>query len=316
MSYLPVEFDLHDFQLSLNTMQSANFHKRLKDFGFDSVQNGDTLVYGRGKSRITAFVQNGSSLNFLPDFYDDTPGGSVYAIMEKMCVAFGGTMVGQYSIPSLGKTWDVRISGGMNLSGRPDVGQRDHVVEEDDPSSPSSGVLPGGGAVAHQTTTQTVAAKPKGKPKAVGGGQVSNGQQGESSRDKLYRVFVEETYQKHVQANGDDPAYFMQLISAFNTQFPKEEETQEASQVDQAIVDALMDAIGLDNAVHGHKELGRELELLINNGEEIAINVADDHGFSVEEVQEVIDAFIAQYGEEEEDLDSLDDDDWEEEDDE
>lgn len=242
MAYLPVDFDLHDFQLHLNAVQSAKFHKRLKELGFDSHQQGDTLTYGRGKSRITAFVHNGAELNFLPDFFDDTPGGTVYAILEKMCVAFGGTMMGQYSVPSLGKTWDVRISQGMNLSGRPDVGQRDTVVEEDG-STPSSGASAPQPAAAQQKAAQAVAAA--AQPAApVRDTDIQDGQQRESSRDKLYRVFVEEQYQKHVEANGDDPAYFLQLAKAFNEQFPKEEK-EEAPSINQATLDAILNSFNL-----------------------------------------------------------------------
>lgn len=314
MAYLPVEFDLHDFQLSLNTMQSANFHKRLKELGFDSNQHGDVLTYGRGKSRITAFVVNGAELNFLPDFYDDTPGGTVYAIMEKMCVAFGGTMIGQYSVPSLGKTWDVRISGGLNLSGRPDVGQRDHVVEEDDGSSPSSssgGYTP---QPTQQAPAQRVAKAPKQANQTVSNGEVQEGQSRESTRDKVYKILVETRYENYVKEFGEDTNVLFGFIREFNEQFPKEEETQQAkeTQIDQGIIDALYQFVSLDES-KPLSTLAHEIHLLEQNGEEIVTNVADQYGFGEDEVEEAVDLLVSQYVSSSQD-DEEDDDFWDEED--
>lgn len=292
MAYMPVEFDLHDFQLSLNTQQSAQFHKRLKELGFDAVQTGDTMLYQRGKSRITAFVVNGSAMNFLPDFYDDTPGGTVYAIMEKMCVAFGGTMVGQYSIPSLGNTWDVRISGGMNLSGRADVGKRDHVIE-DDPGTghlaPSSGAQSSGGANTKQAPAPSSQGSTGTAGSSQGGGQVQGGQSGESPRDKLYRLFVEEAYQKHVEANGEDPGHFIQLVQNFKQQFP--EETQEEKKR-KAIIVAFKQWFNNMNA--DENWLAREIQLLIDNEEEVAVNVADQYNLDEDEVEQVMNQLLGQ----------------------
>jgi hypothetical protein len=291
MAYMPVEFDLHDFKLNLNTAQSAKFHKRLKELGFDSVQNGDTLVYARGKSRITAFVHSGSALNFLPDFFDDTPGGTVYAIMEKMCVAFGGTMVGKYSIPSLGKEWDVRISGGMNLSGRADVGKRDTVIE-DDPGTghlaPSAGAQSSGRANTQQAPTQSSGSTPQ-PGSGQGGGQVQGGPAGESARDKLYRVFVEEAYQKHVDQHGVDPAKFVELVQNFKQQFP--EETQEEKKR-KTIIDAFKQWFNNPNA--DENWLAREIQLLIDNEEEVAANVADQFSLDEDEVEQVMNQLLGQ----------------------
>jgi hypothetical protein len=287
MNYLPVEFDLHDFHLSLNTNQSAKFHKRLKELGFDSVQTGDTLVYSRGKSRITAFVQDGSNLNFLPDFYDDTPGGTVYAIMEKMCVSFEGTMIGQYSVPSLGNTWDVRISQGMNLSGRPNVGNREHVMDDPNaPATPSTGAVSSSGAVANQTATQAPTSNGQSAG-SVGGGQVQGGQSGESPRDKLYRLFVEEAYQKHAATNGDDPSHFIQLVQNFNTQFPQETEEEKKR---ETIINALAEYAGV--STDNESTIVSEIQLLMNNGESPIENVADELELSEEEVLDVFGSLI------------------------
>lgn len=284
MAYVPVNFELNDFQLSLNTAQSAKFHKRLKELGFDSHQDKDTLIYTRGKSRITAFVVGGAALNFLPDFYDDTPGGTVYAIMEKMCMAFGGTMVGRYSIDGVQNHWDVRISQGMNLSGKADVGKRDHVVDENASGhlAPSSRPQSTGGQTAKKTSAPAQLA-------GNSGGQVEEGLKGESSRDKLYRELVEGNYKKHVEAKGEeDPEYFLRLVKHFNTKFPKEKEQETWTEEEEAIRNALCTHIGLPLDTSDNV-LSREISLLVNNEEDPAMNVADDLDAAIEDVESVID---------------------------
>lgn len=285
MAYVPVNFDLNDFQLSLNTQQSAKFHKRLKELGFDSHQQGDTLTYGRGKSRITAFVVNGSALNFLPDFYDDTPGGTVYAIMEKMCIAFGGTMVGRYSIDGVQGHWDVRISQGMNLSGKADVGKRDHVVDENAAGhlAPSSSSVSANGGANQQTGGQTAqASQPSAPPSSQSGGQVEEGQSGESTRDKLYRVFVEEAYNKYRAEHGSNPEHYFELVRNFNTQFPKEEEKQTWTEEQKKVIDRFISYTGLNNP--SYPALYKEIKLLEDNEEAVLYNVSDDLGMDLDEV--------------------------------
>lgn len=272
MAHVPVNFDLHDFQLSLNTQQSAKFHGRMKELGFNSVQQGDTLIYQRGKSRITAFVVNGAALNFLPDFFDDTPGGTVYAIMEKMCVAFGGTMIGKYTIDGVNNQWDVRISQGMNLSGKADVGKREHVVDENAAggATPSSRPQSSGGQSA-----QTSQASPQRT--GQGSGEVGDGQSGESTRDKLYRVLVEEAYQKYVEEHGANPNQLITLIKHFNQQFPKEEQEEQETEEEKKIRALFIEHLGMESSVT-NKTLYREIKLLEDNDESVLMNVADELG--------------------------------------
>lgn len=254
--YYPVEFDLNEFQLALGPKAAAGFHKRMKDLGFTGVDSKGMMVWTRHDSRICAMLQPDMGLIFLQDFYDHTPGGTVYAILEKMCVNFRGTMLGKYKIPAIGKEWGIRISQGMVI-GDPagTVGQRDTVAQEvqgaNGATFPSgSAQLPGGQS--GQSQPQAAQAAQQGgtiQSANFGPGQVPGGQPGQSGqnaavqsagltqekRDKLFAVYVDQQFQQWVTGNPgasqtEQLTERVRLIKEFDAQFPREETEEEKAQ--------------------------------------------------------------------------------------
>lgn len=299
MAYMPVEFNLSEFGLLLNSKAAGNFHKRMKELGFDAHDSKGMMIYTRHDSRICAMIGSDMSLNFLQDFYDHTPGGTIYAILERLVMNFGGTMIGTYSIPSAGKSWGVRVKEGLNLSGRDDVGQRDMVQEEEvqapaGAATPSSSAAAVGGnsyAQAVQATAQTGAFAGAGQ---VNHGQVPNGIPGPAKpktkrqlqRDKLYQFMVEDQYSSWVATNGggDDANKKLELIRKFQEEFPEEKEVELQTQEDINFFETLKNEVQANFAGGGMPGLF-DGTLYSVEYSDLAYVIADDTGYDEEEAE-------------------------------
>lgn len=249
--YYPVEFDLNEFQLALGPKAAAGFHKRMKDLGFTGADSKGMMVWTRHDSRICALLQPDMGLVFLQDFYDHTPGGTVYAILEKMCVTFGGTMLGKYKIPAIGKEWGIRISQGMVIGDAAGtVGQRDTVAQEVQGANGAtfpggSAQLPGGQSGQPQPQANQAATQGGAITTAnIGGGQVPSGQPGQSSaspgltqekREKLFALYVDNQFQQWLANNAgasqsEQLSERVRLIKEFDANFPRQETEEEKAQ--------------------------------------------------------------------------------------